>query len=93
MNEEHIDPENLERFNLPESMITQLFEFSGSTGGDSGFILSYVNQEGLPSIITKANSPIIEMGLRKALEQYLEQISAQEIHLDPSNDFGDEESS
>lgn len=91
MNEEHIDPENLERFNLPENIITQLFEFSGSTGGDSGFILSYVNQEGLPSIITKANSPIIEMGLRKALEQYLEQISAQEMHLDPLNDFGDEE--
>lgn len=91
MNEEHINPENLERFNLPESIITQLFEFSGSTGGDSGFILSYVNQDGLPSIITKANSPIIEMGLRKALEQYLEQISAQEIHLDPLNDSGDEE--
>jgi|TARA_E500000178_G_C16556931_1_gene545580 hypothetical protein len=91
MNEEHIDPEKLEPFNLPENIITQLFEFSGSTGGDSGFILSYVNQEGLPSIITKANSPIIEMGLRKALEQYLEQVSAQEIHLDPLNDFGDEE--
>ena len=91
MNEEHIDPENLQKFNLPENIITQLFEFSGSTGGDSGFILSYVNQEGLPSIITKANSPIIEMGLRKALEQYLEQISAQEIHLDPLSDFGEEE--
>ena len=70
MSDDFIDPDNLSKFNLPENIISQLFEFSGSNGGDSGFILSYVNQEGLPAIITKANSPIIEMGLRKALEEY-----------------------
>ena len=91
MNEENIDPENLGRFCLPESIVNQLFEFTGSTGGDSGFILSFVNQDGLPSVITKANSPIIEMGLRKALEQYLDQVSAQEIELNFPNDLGDEE--
>ena len=91
MKEDNIDPENLERFNLPENIISQLFEFTGSTGGDSGFILAFVNQDGLPSIITKANSPIIEMGLRQALEQYLEQVATQEMHLDSLNDFGDEE--
>lgn len=91
MNEDFIDPENLKEFQLPESIITQLFEFSGSTGGDSGFILSFVNQEGLPTIITKANSPIVEMGLRKALEQYLDQMATQEAHLDSLNDLGDEE--
>ena len=92
MSDEFIDPENLSRFNLPESMISQLFEFTGSSGGDSGFILSYVNQEGLPAVITKANSPIVEMGLRKAVEQYLEQVSSQEIELNFPPDFGDEES-
>ena len=91
MSEDFIDPENLGKFNLPENILHQLFEFSGSSGGDSGFILSYVNQEGLPSVITKATSPIIEMGLRKALEQYLDQVAAQEIELNFPKDFGDEE--
>jgi hypothetical protein len=91
MNDDFIDPENLGSFQLPENMINQLFEFTGSTNGDSGFILSYVNQDGLPSVITKATSPIVEMGLRKALEQYLEQVSAQEIELNFPKDFGDEE--
>lgn len=91
MSDDYIDPENLSKFNLPESILQQLFEFTGSTSGDSGFILSFVNQDGLPSVITKATSPIIEMGLRKALEQYLEQIAAQEIELNLPPDFGDEE--
>ena len=91
MNDDFIDPENLGSFQLPENIINQLFEFTGSSGGDSGFILSYVNQEGLPSVITKANSPIIELGLRKALEQYLDQVSAHEIELNFPKDFGDEE--
>lgn len=93
MNEDFIDPENLGDFQLPENMINQLFEFTGSTNGDSGFILSFVNQQGLPSVITKATSPIVEMGLRKALEQYLQQVSAQEIELNFPPDLGDEESS
>ena len=91
MSDDYIDPENLSKFNLPESILQQLFEFTGSTSGDSGFILSFVNQDGLPSVITKTTSPIIEMGLRKALEQYLEQIAAQEIELNLPPDFGDEE--
>lgn len=89
--DENIDPENLNQFNIPDTVLSQLFEFTGHSDGDSGFILAYVNQEGNPSIVTKANSPIIEMGLRKALEQYLEQISSQEIGIDFPSDLGDEE--
>ncbi len=91
MSDENIDPENLSEFNFPEGILSQIFEFTGSTGGDSGFILTHVNQMGTPSIITKASSPIVEMGLRKALEQYLEQVATQDLHLD-STDLGDEES-
>ena len=60
MSNEDIDPENLNKFNLPENILTQLFEFSGFTDGDSGFILTYVNQDGTPSIVTKTNSPVVE---------------------------------
>ena len=91
MSDEFIDPENLSKFHLPENILNQLFEFSGSNSGDSGFILSFVNQDGLPSVITKASSPIVEMGLRKALEQYLDQLASQEIELNSGGDLGDEE--
>jgi len=91
MNDDFIDPENLGSFNLPENMINQLFEFTGSTNGDRLSKSSFVNKQGLPSVCIKATSPIVEMGLRKALEQYLEQVSAQEIELNFPKDFGDEE--
>lgn len=93
MSDDFIDPENLSEFNLPESILRQLFEFTGSSTGDSGFILSYVNQDGLPAVLTKTSSPIVEMGLRKALEQYLEQLSSQEIELNFPPDSSDEENS
>ena len=82
MNPEEIDPENLDDFQLPESILSQLFELTGCTDGDSGFILAYVGQIGQPAIVTKTSSGIVEMGLRKALEQYLKQISSQELKID-----------
>ena len=82
MNPEEIDPENLDDFQLPEGILSQLFEFTRSNDGDSGFILSYVSQNGQPAIITKTNSPIVEMGLRKALEQYLKQVSSHDLKIE-----------
>jgi hypothetical protein len=89
----NIDPDNLSEFEIPQSILSQLFEFSGSNGGDSGFILAYVNQQGTPSIITKTGSSIVELGLRQAMQQYIEQLSAQEIELNFPKDPGDEETS
>jgi len=82
MNPEEIDPENLDDFQLPEGILSQLFEFTGSNDGDSGFILSYVSQNGQPAILTKTTSPIVEMGLRKALEQYLKQVSSHDLKIE-----------
>ena len=82
MNMDEINPEEFEEFQLPPNTLSQLFEFTGSSDGDSGFVLAYVGPNGSPAIITKTCSPIIEMGLRKALEQYLEQMSSQEMKID-----------
>lgn len=82
MDQEDIDPENLETFQLPEAILAQLFECTGSTDGDSGFLLAYVSQDGRPAIITKTCSAIVEMGLRKTLEQYLEQAASSETPID-----------
>ena len=82
MNTDDVNPDDLGRFNLPEGLLSQLFECTGFSDGDSGFILAYVSTNGQPAVITKTCSQIVEMGLRKALEQYLEQMSSSETPID-----------
>lgn len=65
------DPDNFPKFTLPSKLITQLYEFSGNTEGTRGFILVHINQEGSPMVYFKADNQIIELGLRKALEQFI----------------------
>jgi hypothetical protein len=88
MDTDDIDPDDLQQFQLPEGILHQLFEFTGCTDGDSGFMLAYVSPIGTPAIVTKTCSPIVEMGLRKAMEQYLEQAASSETPID----LGDEDS-
>ncbi len=66
-----IDPENLDSFAIPETLLKQLFEFSGDGDHSKGFILAFVTQKGNPLVYTKAQNQIVEMGLRKSLEKYL----------------------
>ena len=70
-----LDPDSLPEFAMPNNIISQIYEFSGSTEENKGIILTFVDQNGTPQIITQASSVIIEMGLRKALEEYLEEVS------------------
>ena len=65
------DLDNFPSFALPSKLITQLYEFSGNTEGTRGFLLVHINQEGSPMIYFKADNQIIELGLRKALEQFV----------------------
>lgn len=71
MDNDSSNEEDFPSFILPESFLKQLFEFSGSTEGNRGFLLAFVNQEGSPMVYTKTDNQIIEMGLRKAIEKYI----------------------
>jgi len=71
MEDDPFDDLPIADFKLPESFLAQLFELSGSTEGNRGFVLGFVNHRGEPMVYTKADNQIIEMGLRKALEKYL----------------------
>ena len=71
MEEDNFEDLPLNTFVLPEAFLEQLFDFSGSTEGNRGILLAFVNQNGDPMIFSKSDSQIIEMGLRKALERYL----------------------
>tara|TARA_R100000808_G_C2083257_1_gene106357 strand:- start:436 stop:696 length:261 start_codon:yes stop_codon:yes gene_type:complete len=71
MKKDPFDDLPLTDFKLPEEFLAKIFELSGSTEGNRGFVLTFVNQRGEPTVYTKADSQIIEMGLRKSLEKYL----------------------
>jgi hypothetical protein len=68
----NIDPDEIGVFQMPQDLLDKLYEFTGN-GHDSskGFLLAYTDQNGAPLILCKAGSQIIEMGIRKSLEQYL----------------------
>jgi len=72
---ENIDPENLETFKIPEGLLAELFEITGESESSRGFILACVGQDGRPFIYTKASSQVIELGLRKAIEEYFIEVS------------------
>ena len=71
MENEEFDPEELPEFQMPRNLLTQIYEFTGSTEENKGFMLIFVDQNGSPQIMTQASSQILEMGLRKATEEYL----------------------
>ena len=80
MDENDFNHDDLPNFVLPESFLKQLFDFSGSTDGNRGFILAFVNQDGSPMVYTKTDNEIIDMGLRKALEKYIIQAEESELY-------------
>lgn len=77
----NIDPDNLPTFSLPNSFLKKLFDFTGDEEKNKGFILAYVGQEGEPLIASVVQNKIVEMGLRKALESYLNELEEGEISL------------
>ena len=72
-------PDGIPDFVLPEKLLDQVYEFSGNGESSRGFLLAFVGQNGSPTIYTKTDTQIVEMGLRKAVEQYLEQSEQTDI--------------
>tara|TARA_R100001163_G_C4950812_1_gene118655 strand:+ start:82 stop:324 length:243 start_codon:yes stop_codon:yes gene_type:complete len=59
------------KFDVPEKTINQLYESSGKDGVYKGIILAYCTEEGEPVIFSRTDTKITEMGLKKALEEFL----------------------
>lgn len=82
-----IDPDNLPKFQIPQSLLEQLYEFTGSSSDSSkGFLMAYTDQSGAPMIFCRSGSQIVEMGIRKALEKYLIDIENVDAPFDISDD-------
>jgi len=82
----NIDPENLPAFQIPDSLLDKLYEFTGTASEQSkGFLLTYTDQNGTPMVFCRAGSAVVEMGIRKALEQYLIEIEGADIPFDAND--------
>jgi len=79
---EDFDPNTNHNFQIPSDFLDRLYEFTGGSEGQAGFVLSYVDDEGKAMVYARSSSQIIEMGLRKALEKYLIQMEEGETSID-----------
>ena len=81
--ENNLDPDSLQSFQIPESFLERLYEFTGGSADSSkGFLVCYPDHQGNPMVYCRAGSQIVEMGVRKALEKYLIEIEGVDIPFD-----------
>ncbi|MDB4348290.1 hypothetical protein OAA62_00080 [bacterium] len=71
---ENLDPENLESFKIPDSILNEIYELTGESSSNRGYLLACVGQDGRPFIYSRSETQVIELGIRKALEQYLTEL-------------------
>ena len=67
MNQEDADPE----FSIPSEMVDKLYELSGGVDKYKGIIMAVSSDSGRPLIYQRFDCGMTELGLVKALEDYL----------------------
>jgi len=68
----NIDPNSLPDFRLPDSLLDEIYNLTGESENNRGFLLFYVGQDGHPFVYKRVSNQTIELGLMKAYEQYSE---------------------
>lgn len=58
-------------FLFPPEMVDQIYELSGGAESFKGLVLCVCTQNGVPQIFTRFDSVVTSLGLKKALEEYL----------------------
>ena len=66
-----IDNIQNEANSIPEVQLTKLFDRSGSNyGGNKGFILFYINEQGNPFAVMKFENNAVRFALEKSLDMF-----------------------
>ena len=74
-----LEIQEFNEFNIPDSFLRKLHEFSGPLDGSRGYLLVTISQSGTPVVVSQYDSKIVEMGVRKSLELYLENLLGDDI--------------
>ena len=89
MNKKNFTKE-MSKFQMPPNLIDQLYELSGNADKYKGVVVAYLSEDGTPLVYAKYDSQVIEFGMRKALEKYLENTDMSEITINGDESFGEE---
>lgn len=84
MNEEDADPE----FSIPSEMVDKLYDLSGGVDKYKGIIMAVSSDAGRPLIYQRFDCGMTELGLTKALEDY---ICRSKSEIEKQNDNEEEE--
>jgi hypothetical protein len=79
------------QFEMPSNFIEQIYELSGNADKYKGVLLAYVSEDGAPVIYCKYDSQVVEFGMRKALEKYLQNSDEAETTYDLGEEENDED--
>lgn len=60
------------KFQIPQKVFDDLYEFSGDKDKFKGFIIAICDEKGDPLVCTSADSQLTENGLLKCLEDYID---------------------
>jgi hypothetical protein len=82
--------DGMPKFQMPPNLIDQLYELSGNADKYKGVVFAYLSEDGTPLIYAKYDSQVIEFGMRKALEKYLESSDMNEMTINGDESFGEE---
>jgi hypothetical protein len=57
---------------LPDSLLAKLYDATGTTtGGNKGFFLAVINDQGDPVIISKSENSCVTFALKYAIETFM----------------------
>jgi hypothetical protein len=59
-------------FSIPDNFIEQIYELSGGADKYKGMVLALCTENGSPMIYSKYDSPIVELGLRQSIINFIE---------------------
>lgn len=66
-----------ETFSIPSGFVEKIYEISGDSDKHKGVIMIAANESGDPIVYSKFDSSLTELGLLKALEQYLNRMESE----------------
>jgi len=66
-----------EAFSIPSGFVEKIYEISGDSDKHKGVIMVAANESGDPIVYSKFDSAITELGLLKALSQYLTRMESE----------------
>ena len=65
-------------FTIPEQLVSKIYELSGGCDKYKGVILAVVSEDGDPMVYSKFDSAIVEIGLTKAMKDWVTMFDKQE---------------